>query len=169
MQSNILDDVLDYKMVVVFCGMAVSTQSDDRKAYFAGNGNKFWRTLNNIGLTEIVLEPNKYKDLKKLGIGLTDIIKNQSGSDNAVKSVASDVDILKSKIMKYRPALFAFNGKKSAKLFFKKRRVEYGEQKDYKLGKTRIFVLPSTSGAASGYWNETYWNNIGNLVKEMRR
>lgn len=164
MTNNILEDVLGSGMLIVFCGMAVGTQSKEAKAFFAGKGNKFWQTLRDIKLTDRKLEPCEYKQVKKYNIGLTDLIKKQFGSDNVVRVSDDDRDILRAKIEKYQPRILAFNGKKAAQLYFKKRKIEYGGQRNESIGATRIFVLPSTSGAANGYWNKAYWRKISNLV-----
>ena len=36
------------------------------------------------------------------------------------------------------------------------------------LGVTKLFVAPSTSGAANGYWDEAFWHLLGNLYLELR-
>ena len=58
----------------------------------------------------------------------------------------------------YYEILLAFNGKKSAEIFFN-HKVEYGLQLE-KIDSTDFWVLPSTSGAARGSWNENYWREL---------
>ena len=164
----ILSDVIKMKLDIVFCGMAAGTQSFERQAYFAGDGNKFWRTLNDIGLMDRVLEPHKFVEVLKSGIGLTDLIKSQHGQDRAVKASDNDRVVLQSKIEKYQPEILAFNGKKAAQLYFNKKVINYGEQPE-KIGKTRIFVLPSTSGLAARFWDIAYWKDVANQVKSIKK
>ena len=38
--------------------------------------------------------------------------------------------------------------------------VAYGHQSGQDIGLTRIYVAPSTSGAARGFWNEDYWRLV---------
>ena len=47
----ILPDVLTYNLKIVFCGTAASKKSKLLKSYYAGPGNKFWKTLYEIKLT----------------------------------------------------------------------------------------------------------------------
>jgi TDG/mug DNA glycosylase family protein len=32
------------------------------------------------------------------------------------------------------------------------------------IGRTEVFVLPSTSGAARGYWNDSYWHDLAKVA-----
>jgi TDG/mug DNA glycosylase family protein len=161
--SEVLPDVLDFNLKIVFCGMAVENRSAQRSAYFAGVGNKFWRTLFEVGLTPNKLDPSEFKKLNAFGIGLTDLIKTEFGNDDAVNSKFQDIQNLRSKIQTFQPRILAFNGKKSAE-FFLGHKVDYGFQKE-KMSDTKIYVLPSTSSAANGSWDESYWREIGKLAK----
>jgi hypothetical protein len=67
--ENKLDDVLGHGFRVVFCGMAASTVSAEKGQYYAGPGNKFWKTLYEIGLTERELDPAEYRTLPARGRG----------------------------------------------------------------------------------------------------
>lgn len=162
-KPDVLHDVLETGLDVVFCGTAVGTKSKENGAFFAGAGNKFWGTLFRAGLTDHVFVPEEYSRLLKFGVGLTDLIKSQSGPDSKISHTNDDNEILRNKILKYKPHILAFNGKKAAKLFFGSKKISYGEQNE-KIGTTRIFVLPSTSGLASNYWNESYWIELGEEV-----
>jgi TDG/mug DNA glycosylase family protein len=75
-----------------------------------------------------------------------------------------DVSGFRAKIEKYAPKAVAFNGKKAAQLFFASPNVEYGPQKE-KIGPMGLFVLPSTSGAARGFWDSEYWFQIAKFVE----
>ena len=67
----ILPDLLDYNLNIVFCGMAASKKSKKFNAYYAGPGNKFWKTLYNIGLTSRQLKTEEFKQLIKKGAFIT--------------------------------------------------------------------------------------------------
>ena len=49
-------------------------------------------------------------------------------------------------------------------VYFGRARVEYGLQSET-VGATKVFVAPSTSGAANGFWNEDHWLELAALVK----
>lgn len=158
---TILDDVLQPGLKVVFCGSAVGTKSALRKAYYAGPGNQFWPILFRVGFTTRQLAPEDYRAIVEFGLGLTDINKLETGSDRSLSRAAFDADGLRERILYYAPQFLAFNGKKSAQAYFVKTRktLSYGLQPE-KIGSTQIFVLPSTSGAARGFWDETHWHAL---------
>ena len=143
---------------MVFCGTAAGTKSARDGAYYAGPGNQFWNVLHRVGLTPRRLAPQEFRELLSFGIGLTDLWKETSGSDSEVAVTDPDVQTLRLRVLKYSPRVLAFNGKSSAKAFLG-RPARYGLQPDT-VGRTEVFVLPSTSGAARGYWNESYWHEL---------
>jgi TDG/mug DNA glycosylase family protein len=147
---------------VVFCGTALGTVAARKRAYYAGPGNAFYRTLWEIGLTPRRLEPAEYEELLDYGIGLTDICKTKSGSDQEVGRGGFDVERLVALLEENRPAWIAFNGKNSASGAFG-HPVDYGLQEE-RLGGVRAFVLPSTSGAARRYWDIAYWRELARVV-----
>jgi TDG/mug DNA glycosylase family protein len=158
----ILADAIRPGLGVVFCGTALGTVSAQKRAYYAGPGNAFWRTLCEIGLTPHRLEPAKYEELLQYGIGLTDICKTRSGSDQEVGRGGFDVDRLIALLEEHRPSWVAFNGKNSASGAFG-RPVAYGPQEE-RLAGIPAFVLPSTSGAARRYWDISHWRELARLV-----
>ncbi|MDQ3571533.1 MAG: mismatch-specific DNA-glycosylase [Actinomycetota bacterium] len=158
----LVEDVLAPGLRVVFCGTALGNRSAQVKAYYAGPGNKFWRTLHDTGLTPVRVEPQEYPRLLDHGIGLTDICKTRSGSDQEVGRDAFDVPRLIEQLECYSPRWIAFNGKNAGRAGLE-RPVEYGVQPE-RIGDTSCFVLPSTSGAASGYWDIAQWRSLADLV-----
>jgi double-stranded uracil-DNA glycosylase len=158
----ILADAIRPGLRVVFCGTALGTVSAQKRAYYAGPGNAFWRTLHEIGLTPRRLEPAQYAELLDYGIGLTDICKTRSGSDHEVGRDEFDVDRLVALLEENRPGWIAFNGKNSASGAFG-HPVDYGQQTEQFAG-IPAFVLPSTSGAARRYWDISHWRELASLV-----
>jgi TDG/mug DNA glycosylase family protein len=158
----ILPDVLRDGLKVVFCGTAVSTRSAEVRAYYAGPGNAFWATVHQIGLTPRQLWPAEYAQLLQFGIGLTDLCKVSAGSDSDVGTGGFDIPRLEAKLDQYKPAWIAFNGKAAAKAALGPA-VDYGAQPG-RLGPARVFVLPSTSGAARGFWDVRYWHRLAETV-----
>lgn len=147
---------------VVFCGTALGTRSAEVKAYYAGRGNRFWATMNEIDLTPRQLRPEEYRSLLDYGIGLTDVCKTRSGSDEAVGKDAFDIARLVCELQRYSPAWIAFNGKNAARAALG-RDVVYGRQTESFAG-LRTFVLPSTSGAARRYWDIRPWRELAEAV-----
>jgi TDG/mug DNA glycosylase family protein len=155
---NVLPDILKPGLRVVFCGTAAGTASAQAKAYYAGPGNAFWQTLYATGFTPEQLRPDEYVRLADFGIGLTDLCKVRHGSDGEVGTKAFDVPSLEAKIRLSSPAFVAFNGK-NASIAALQRPVDYGRQ-DERFGGAAVWVLPSTSGAARGYWDSEPWSEL---------
>jgi TDG/mug DNA glycosylase family protein len=154
-----LPDLLAPDLQVVFCGTAAGRQSAARGAYYAHPGNRFWRVLAETGLTPRQLAPQEYAELLQYGIGLTDLTKMQAGIDSEVRHNPADVEAFKAKIKEYHPRVLALTSKETAKRFYGRKTAEYGRQPD-PLGDTVIFVLPSTSGLATSFWDESHWSEL---------
>jgi len=160
----VLDDLIAPNLKIIFCGTAAGSISAERKQYYAGPGNKFWSIIHKVGLTPHQLSSRDYHDLLKYGLGLTDVVKGQSGNDSAIDFQQSDPASLTEKILKYQPSVLAFNGKKASQVFLGRKKIAFGLQVEV-IGTTRLFVAPSTSGAANGYWDQDIWFELAALVE----
>ena len=98
------------------------------------------------------------------GIGLTDIAKTASGSHAEIPREVYDVAGFVEKMLFYMPRALAFNGKNAAKTSLDRSSVDYGQQPETLAGAV-LFVLPSTSGAARGWWDEEYWREVAAFVR----
>ena len=161
---SILPDVLRPGLDVVFCGTAAGHASARAGAYYAGPGNRFWEILFEIGLTPRRLEPHEFREVLDYGIGLTDAVKTASGPDAALPACAFDPQRLRRLVLELEPAALAFNGKRSARSVLDSANVEYGRRPG-RLGSSAVFVLPSTSGAARGFWEPRYWHELAAFVR----
>lgn len=146
----------------MFCGSAAGRVSALRGAYYAGPGNRFWSTLAETGLTPSLLPPEAFPSLTDYGLGLTDIAKEASGADHQLPTGSDDPAALRTKILGFAPQVLAFVGKRAAEAYLD-RATDYGLQTE-SLGPTRIFVLPSPSGAARRYWDVSWWYALARLV-----
>lgn len=168
MTGDVLPDVLSAGLRVVFCGTQAGAVSARRGAYYAGPGNKFWKTLFEIGLISRPLGPADFLELPRYGIGFTDVAKGTSGPDTALMRRHFDITGFLTKIHEHAPAIVAFNGKRAAQAALgeeRGHRLAYGLQPS-PLVESRVVVLPSTSGAASGYWSIEPWRELAALAKE---
>jgi TDG/mug DNA glycosylase family protein len=159
----IVEDVLEPGLAVVFCGTALGAESARRRAYYAGPGNRFWPTLFAVGLTPWRLEPEEYRRVPDFGIGLTDLCKTESGSDAEIGLGGFDPAGLRTKVEAFAPAWLAFTSKHAAKNAIGVKAVDYGVQEEG-FGGAAAFVLPSPSGAASGYWDISHWRELAGRV-----
>jgi len=162
----ILPDVLAPNLNVVFCGTAASAISARDNAYYANPTNYFWRTLHHIELTPRQLSPQAFKTVLKYGIGLTDLAKSATGNDADLTTSDFDVAALRQKIITYQPQYLAFTSKKGASVFLAQPtgKIPYGLQSTT-IQNTRLWVLPSPSGAARRYWDETHWQALADTLK----
>jgi double-stranded uracil-DNA glycosylase len=158
----ILPDGLEPGLRVVFCGTAAGQVSARVGAYYAGPGNAFWPTLHEVGLTPRRLAPNEFRELPRFGLGLTDLCKHRSGSDSKVGRDGFDVERLGAALERNAPWWIAFTSKIAAQAALG-RAVEYGRQAE-RLAPSRVFALPSPSGAARGYWDVGYWRELAGIV-----
>jgi TDG/mug DNA glycosylase family protein len=149
---------------LVVCGSAVGARSAILRRYYVGPGNRFWPTLYQVGLTPRQLDPSEYRLLPQFGIGLTDLVKDQSGGDAAIRFGNVDRERLRATILRYQPRYVCFNGKRAAREFLGRRRVAYRLQAAA-IGSTALFVAPSTSAAAGRWWNLAPWQEIARLVR----
>jgi len=162
-----LPDLLARNLTLVVCGTGAGARSAQLGQYYAGRGNRFWATLADVGLVPERLAPPDYERLLTFGIGLTDLVKQQAGADRDLEFSVADVLTLRMKIMSYQPRYVCFNGKRAAQTFFRHTTIEYGVQ-PARLGRTVLFVAPSTSGAASGAWDLSVWQDLAARVRRSR-
>ena len=63
---------------LVFCGYNPSLRSGATGYHYAHPGNRFWRTLFEVGLTPHLYRPDDDHLLPDIGIGLTDPLGNDA-------------------------------------------------------------------------------------------
>jgi len=158
-----LPDLLAPNLRVIFVGTAAGRRSAERGEYYAGRGNRFWRTLHEVGLTPRRFEPGQFRDLLPLGIGLTDMSKLGAGMDREIAKHEFDPEQFEVNIRHYRPGAIAFTSKKAVSVWLDKgttRALAYGRQPPTKPAFPEMFVLPSPSGAARSHWSITPWHEL---------
>ena len=160
-----LPDILHPGLRIVFCGTAASHKSAQRGCYYAGPGNKFWPTLAQIGLTPRQLSPEEFREVLSYGLGLTDLAKRASGLDSDLRAGDFDESGLRDRLLQAAPRFVAFNGKKAAATYLRVKTQELTlGPLSTPIGDAEVFVLPSTSGAASGHWSIEPWRALARLV-----
>jgi TDG/mug DNA glycosylase family protein len=144
---------------VVFCGTAAGEVAARVGAPYAGPGNRFWWVLHEVGLTPRELGPLEFRTLPEFGIGLTDVAKHAIGGDSTLVAADFDAAAVIEKVSRYEPGVLAFVGKRAAREVLGRNPGGYGEQ-DVTFDVTRVWVLPSTSGAARGFWDVGPWRAL---------
>jgi double-stranded uracil-DNA glycosylase len=163
-----LPDQLQENLRLVFVGTAASKRSADVGHYYAHPGNRFWRTIHQVGLTPRLYEPREFPALLELGIGFTDLCKSGAGMDRQALAFPVDIAAFREKIRRYRPNIIAFTSKKAASLFYGRptKAVTLGRQSPFD-GFPEIFVLASPSGAASGSWSVQPWQELADWIGKV--
>jgi double-stranded uracil-DNA glycosylase len=161
-----LPDQLQHHLRLVFVGTAASQRSADLGHYYAHPGNRFWRTIHEVGITPRRYAPHEFPALLKLGIGFTDLCKLGAGMDHQALAFPIDIPAFREKMRRYRPVTIAFTSKKAASLFYGRptKTVALGRQPsqpDFPV----VFVLASPSGAASGHWSVWPWQELADSIR----
>ncbi|HEX2905624.1 MAG TPA: hypothetical protein VHO69_02100, partial [Phototrophicaceae bacterium] len=88
------------------------------------------------------------------------------GLDKDLSAADFDPAAFRQKIERYQPQAAAFVGKKAGAVYLGRetKTVPYGLQLET-IGETRLWVLPSTSGAARGFWDEAWWRELAVWVQ----
>jgi G:T/U-mismatch repair DNA glycosylase/O-acetyl-ADP-ribose deacetylase (regulator of RNase III) len=150
LSHDVIRDILRDNLDIVFVGTSVGNTSAKKRRYYANKSNSFYRELYSAKFTPRLLSPQEDTQLLDFGIGITDIIKEKSSSDDrklGQRSLSSGAENLKTKLERYKPKWVCFNGKKAFHAF-SGTDCDYGEQERFK--GIRIFVVPSTSGRVNG-------------------
>jgi double-stranded uracil-DNA glycosylase len=160
-----LPDQLQDHLRLVFVGTAAGQRSADAGHYYAHRGNRFWRTIHEVGITPRRYEPHEFQALLKLGIGFTDLCKLGAGMDHQALTFPIDIPAFREKIRRYRPKTIAFTSKKAASLFYGRptKTVALGRQPRQD-DLPMVFVLASPSGAASNHWSVQPWRELADSI-----
>jgi double-stranded uracil-DNA glycosylase len=166
-----LPDLLQDGLKLVFVGTAASQRSADVGHYYAHPGNRFWRTIHEVGITPRRYQPHEFAGLLDLRIGFTDLCKTGSGMDHTALTFPIDVAGFREKIVRHQPGTIAFTSKKAASLFYRRptKAIALGRQPaDPELPPDfpTVFVLASPSGAASGSWSVQPWQELADWIKD---
>lgn len=161
--DDVLEDLLADGLRIVFCGTRPGLASAARQAYYAKPGNRFWRTLQETGLTPRLFAAEEYRQLLTLGIGLTDLAKASAGQDSTLRPDELHLERLRASLARYKPRCIAFTSKNAAQLALGRRDLRFGLQSEPFCG-IETHVLPSTSGLATSHWNIEPWQALARRV-----
>jgi TDG/mug DNA glycosylase family protein len=167
-RAHKLPDVLAPGLEIVFVGTAAGARSAAEGVYYAHPGNKFWRTLKKLKLLPEDFAPGDFAHAPKHGIGFTDMCKVRAGSDAEIGNDAFDRPRFARAVRRARPRAIAFTSKKAASVWLGRptARIAYGRQEGED---PAVFVLPSPSGMAGGYWDEGPWAELATWLRRPRR
>lgn len=163
--AHILPDCLAPDLKLWFVGTAAGPKSAEVGAYYAHRGNRFWRALQETGITSRLYAPEEFPLLMELGVGLTDFCKTDWGVDSQIAREAFDVAGFRRKAARLKPRALAFTSKTAAGLWLGRStgRIETGRQ--VATTGPAVFVLPSPSGLATSYWSIAPWHEAADFIR----
>jgi TDG/mug DNA glycosylase family protein len=147
-----LPDLLAPGVRLVVVGINPGLYSVGQGHYYARPSNDFWKLLADVGLTERALAPSEDGELPRLGIGLTDLVKQPSNNFDELPSAtfAGALDDLRSRLAATNPAVVLFNGSGGLERILR-RRPGFGRlDPGVAVGGAAVLCMPSSSGAARG-------------------
>jgi TDG/mug DNA glycosylase family protein len=150
-------DVLAPGLACVFCGINPGRVSAAAAAHFANPRNDFWRLLHDGGFTPRLYDPQEQHALPALGYGLTNAAYRTTPGSGDLRRGDFDRADFEARIEAVATYAVAFVGKEAYRGLWNER-PELGPQVRT-IGRTGLFVLPSTSpaNAAVPYAERLRW------------
>lgn len=164
-ESVTLPHLLKPGLRVVFIGYNPAIFSAEAGHYYARPGNMFWRHLSASGLAGRDVTPNDDRCLPdEAGIGFTDLCCRPTvrASELSTAEIREGAARLHAELLEHQPRIACFSGRGIYQHFGRHalglRAAElavrpYGEQPE-RIGSTRSWVIPSSSGLASKWHRE---------------
>ena len=140
-----IPDVLAPGLSCVFCGINPGRVSAAAAAHFANPRNDFWRLLHAAGFTPRLVDPQEQFSLLELGIGVTNAASRTTPGSGDLRRADFDAASFDARIRAAGPLAVAFVGKEAYRGLYDER-PKLGPQLR-SIGRTGLFVLPSTSPA----------------------
>ncbi len=143
--TSSVPDVLAPGLTCIFCGINPGRVSAAAAAHFANPRNDFWRLLHDAGFTPRLCDPQEQFALLDLGLGVTNAAYRTTPGSGDLRRGDFDRAEFEERIAAVDPHVVAFVGKEAYRGLFGER-PELGPQLRT-IGRTGLFVLPSTSPA----------------------
>ncbi|MBT2569614.1 G/U mismatch-specific DNA glycosylase [Planococcus sp. ISL-110] len=148
LQLEPIPDHLQEDLKILFVGFNPSIRSSETGFHYANPNNRFWKILDEAGLTPRKYRPEENCGLLTLGYGLTNIVARptKEAAEISKEEYMEGAKLLEQKIRKFRPKAVCFVGKGVYQQFSKRKAVSWGLQKDPVIPGAVEYVAPSSSG-----------------------
>lgn len=159
------EDLIDYNLKVLFCGINPGIWSGATGFHFAKPGNRFWKVLHLAGFTGRILHPSEEHELLESGYGITCFVKRTTARADELTTeeyVAGGRALIR-KIEKYKPQNLAVLGIGAYRTAFGQPKAKLGLQ-DAKIGGANVWLLPNPSGLNAHYQAD----DLALLFREVR-
>lgn len=163
-----IQDHLGKNMKILFIGYNPSLKSGETGHHYANPNNRFWKILEESGLTPRRYSP--YEDFKLLleyGYGFTNIVSHPTKSAEEITKEEYQVgrENLRRKIEEYKPKIACFVGKGVYLEYSEKKTAPWGIQGEGIVKGVIDFVAPSSSGLVRMKFEEIIY--IYKKLKEL--
>jgi len=145
---KMVPDYIKPGLRLLFVGFNPSIRSGETGYHFANPSNRFWKLLYRSGLTSVLLKPEQGQNLVELGYGITNIVSRPTRTAAEISNAeyAAGRELLRSKIMRYRPSIVCYVGKGVYQAYSGKKQLLWGIQPSPVVEGVVDFVAPSSSG-----------------------
>ena len=160
------EDLIDYNLKVLFCGINPGIWSGATGFHFAKPGNRFWKALHFGGFSDRVLHPSEEHELLENNFGITSFCKRTTAraDELTTEEYIAGGKLLVKKIQKYKPQFLAVLGIGAYRTAFNQPKAALGLQNDL-IGDCKIWLLPNPSGLNAHY----QLNDLAALFGELRQ
>ena len=159
------EDLIDYNLKVLFCGINPGIWSGATGFHFAKPGNRFWKVLFLAGFTDRQLHPSEEHELLESGYGITSFVKRTTARADELTSeeFVEGGKALVKKIRQYQPQNLAVLGIGAYRTAFNQPKAKLGLQSE-KIGGASVWLLPNPSGLNAHYQVD----DLAALFREVR-
>ena len=160
------EDLIDYNLKVLFCGINPGMWSGATGFHFAKPGNRFWKTLHLAGFTERLLHPSEEHELLENGYGITSFCKRTTAraDELTTEEYVEGGKALIKKLEKFKPNMLAVLGITAFRTAFRQPKAQLGLQTE-KIAGTTVWLLPNPSGLNAHY----QLNDLAKLYGEVKQ
>ncbi len=163
-------DILAPGLAAIFIGFNPGCRSAETGHHFAGYSNKFWKLLAAAGLTPYQLKPEEDNKLLCFGYGITNIVARPSRTAAEITKEEYQIgrELLKEKLLLYKPAIACFAGVGVYREFAKQSGVHCGLQPVGIVEGVIDFVVPSPSGLTRILFQDQllYYQDLVRLIQD---
>jgi TDG/mug DNA glycosylase family protein len=146
------EDLLDYDLKILFCGINPGLYSAATGFHFARPGNRFWKVLHLAGFTDRQLDASEEHELLALGYGITSLVSRTTARADQLtdEEYIKGGKVLVRKIKRFHPRTVAFLGLAAYRTAFERPTSKVGLQTE-KINDSNIWLLPNPSGLNANY------------------
>lgn len=160
------EDLIDYNLKILFCGINPGLWSGATGFHFARPGNRFWKVLHLAGFTDRILHPSEEDELLERGYGITSFCKRTTAraDELTTEEFIEGGQHLVKKLEKYHPKMLAVLGITAYRTAFQKPKAKLGLQ-DEQIAGVPVWLLPNPSGLNAHYQAADLARLFGELPK----